>query len=53
MHRRKPIGRTLVLIAAPITIVAFWPVGVYAWWFMHSDGGKKIYGIEEDFPSGQ
>jgi hypothetical protein len=52
MHRRKPIGRTLALVAAPITLFAFWPVGVYAWWFMHSDGGKKMYRIEEDSPSG-
>jgi hypothetical protein len=48
MHRRKPIGRTLALMAAPITLFAFWPVGVYVWWFMHSDGGKKMYGVEED-----
>ena len=52
MHRRKPIGRTLALVAAPITLFAFWPVRVYAWWFMHSDGGKKMYRIEEDSPSG-
>lgn len=45
MHRRKPIGRTLALWAAPITLFAFWPVGIYAWWFMHSDGGKALYGI--------
>ena len=48
MHRRKPIGRTLALVAAPITLFAFWPVGVYAWWFMHSNGGKTLYGIHEE-----
>ena len=48
MHRRKPMGRTLALIAAPITIFAFWPVGVYAWWFMYSDRGKTLYGIPEE-----
>jgi len=48
MHRRKSIGRTLALIAAPITMFAFWPVGIYAWWFMHSYGGKALYGIEDD-----
>ena len=53
MHRRKPLGRTLALFAAPITLFAFWPVGVYAWWFMHSDGGKKMYRIKDDSPSGQ
>ena len=48
MHRRKRIGRTLALIAAPITLFAFWPVGFYTWWFMHSDGGKAMYGIREE-----
>lgn len=48
MHRRKSIGRTLALIAAPITMFAFWPIGIYAWWFMHSQGGKALYGIEDD-----
>ena len=42
MHRRKRIGRTLALIAAPITLFAFWPVGIYAWWFMHSGGAKSL-----------
>lgn len=48
MLRRKSIGRTLALIAAPITMFAFWPVGTYAWWFMHSYGGKALYGIDDD-----
>jgi hypothetical protein len=48
MHRRKRIGRTLALIAAPITIFAFWPVGIYAWWFMHSERGNDFYGIYEE-----
>ena len=48
MHGRKSIGRTLALIAAPITMFAFWPVGIYAWWFMHSHGGKALYGIDHD-----
>ena len=24
------------------------PVGIYAWWFMHSHGGKALYGIDDD-----
>jgi hypothetical protein len=48
MYRRKSFGRTLALIAAPITIFAFWSVGIYAWWFMHSHGGKALYGIDDD-----
>ena len=49
MHRRKSIGRTLALIASPITMFAFWPVGIYAWWFMDSYDGKALYGIDDDF----
>ncbi|MFY9622521.1 MAG: hypothetical protein WAQ99_22080 [Pyrinomonadaceae bacterium] len=48
MHRRKRIGRTLALWAAPITLFAFWPVGIYVWWFMHSGRGKALYGIQEE-----
>ena len=48
MHRRKPIGRTLALIAAPITLFALWPIGIYSWWFMHTDGAKSLYRVRED-----
>ena len=47
MHRRRPIGRTLALVAAPITLFAFWPIGIYCWWFMHTVGAKSLYGISE------
>jgi hypothetical protein len=48
MYRRKHIGRTLALLATPITLFAFWPVGIYAWWFLHSERGKALYGIQEE-----
>lgn len=49
MYQRKRLGRTLALIAAPFSLFGFWPVAVYTWWFMHSDGGKSLYrvGVEE------
>src|SRR5258708_2451505 len=46
MHRRKPLGRTLALIAAPFSLFSFWPVAIYTWWFMHSDGAKSMYGVK-------
>jgi hypothetical protein len=46
MYRRKPIGRKLSLIASVVAIPMIWPVGVYTWWFMHSDAAKRIYGVE-------
>ena len=48
MYRRKRFGRTLALIAAPFTLFGFWPVGIYAWWFMHSERGKSLYGVSQD-----
>ena len=46
MYRRSPIGRKLSLIAAVLAIPIVWPLGVYTWRFMHSDGAKEMYGVE-------
>lgn len=48
MYRRKPIGRKLSLVAAVLAIPIVWPVGVYTWWFMHSDGAKQMYGVKRE-----
>lgn len=48
MRRKEPIGRKLGLLAAAVLIIVFWPAGVYSWWFLHSDGAKKMYGIQEE-----
>ena len=45
MHRQKPLGRRLALLAAGFLIIFFWPAGVYSWWFLHSAGAKKMYGV--------
>jgi hypothetical protein len=42
MYRRKRMGRTLALIATPFSLFGFWPVAVYTWWFMHTDGAKSV-----------
>lgn len=47
MRRQKPIGRKLGLFAAGVLIVLFWPAGVYSWWFFHSAGAKKMYGVQK------
>jgi hypothetical protein len=44
MQQRKPVGRKLALISAVLLLPLFWPVGVYTWWFMHSEGAKQMYG---------
>lgn len=46
MHRRKPVGRKLALISAAVALLPFWPLGVYIWWFMHSEGAKQMYGVK-------
>jgi heme/copper-type cytochrome/quinol oxidase subunit 3 len=48
MHRKKPTGRKLALWSAAVLIILFWPAGIYSWWFLHSDGAKKMYGVKEE-----
>ncbi|HWT03145.1 MAG TPA: hypothetical protein VN256_23035 [Pyrinomonadaceae bacterium] len=44
--RRKPWGRILALASAVLFVWLF-PLGtalaIYAWWFLHSEGGKQLY----------
>lgn len=48
MYRRKPVGRKLALIAAVVALPIIWPLGVYTWWFMHSEGAKQMYGVKRE-----
>lgn len=48
MRRQKPSGRRLALLAAGFLIIFFWPAGVYSWWFFHSEGAKRMYGVKAD-----
>jgi uncharacterized membrane protein len=48
MHKKKPLGRKLALYSAALLIIFLWPAGIYSWWFMHSEGAKRMYGIEVD-----
>lgn len=43
IHKRKPMGRRLALVAAVAALPLVWPIGVYTWGFMHSDGAKRLY----------
>lgn len=43
VQRRKPLGRKLALISAVAALPLVWPIGVYTWWFMHSEGAKRLY----------
>jgi TRAP-type uncharacterized transport system fused permease subunit len=46
LYKRKSVGRNLALISAVFLFPPCWPLGVYIWWFMHSEGGKQIYGLK-------
>ena len=46
LYKRKPVGRSLALISAVFLFPPCWPLGVYIWWFMHTDGAKQIYGLK-------
>lgn len=48
MHKKKPLGRELALWAAPLLFMICWPVAIYSWWFMHSDGAKQMYGVKPE-----
>jgi len=48
MRRQKPVARKLGLMAAAVLIIIFWPAGVYSWWFFHSDGAKRMYGVKAE-----
>jgi hypothetical protein len=43
LYKRKPVGRRFALISAVALLPVCWPLGVYTWWFMHSEGGKTLY----------
>ena len=45
LHRRKRWGRNLALCAAVLWLFYCPPVAVYSCWFLHSEGGKHLYGI--------
>lgn len=41
--RRKLVAKRLALVAALVLLPIFWPLAVYTWWFMHTEGAKRIY----------
>jgi hypothetical protein len=47
MYLRKPVGRKLALIAAVVSYPICGALGMYSWWFMHSEGAKRMYGIAD------
>jgi len=48
MQKRKPFGRKLALISAAVVLPLVWPLGIYTWWFMHSEDAKRMYGMYKE-----
>jgi ABC-type sulfate transport system permease component len=44
LHRKRRGGRKLALVSAVLLLPLLPPAAVYTWWFMHSEGGKRMYG---------
>lgn len=47
LYRRRHAGRKLALISAVLLLPLLPPAAVYTWWFMHSEGGKQMYGADD------
>lgn len=45
LYRKRRLGRKLGLVSA-VVVLPFWPpLAIYTWWFLHSEGGKRMYGV--------
>jgi hypothetical protein len=47
LYKRKAWGRKLAFVTSVLMLV--WPpAAAYIWWFIHSEGGKRIYGVTDE-----
>lgn len=46
LYKRKLWGRRLALCACLPLLFYCPPIAVYAWWFLHSIGGKRLYAVD-------
>lgn len=47
LYRRWRGGRKLALVSAVLLLPLLPPAAAYTWWFMHSEGGKRMYGAND------
>lgn len=46
LYKRKAWGRKLAFVTSVLMLV--WPpAAAYIWWFIHSEGGKRMYGVTD------
>ncbi len=48
LYRRRPAGRKLALVSSVLLLPLLPPAALYTWWFMHSQGGKRLYGVADE-----
>lgn len=48
LYRRRRSGRDLGLVAAVLLLPFCPPIAAYTWWFLHSEGGKRMYGKSDE-----
>lgn len=48
LYRRRPLGRKLALVSSVLLLPLLPPAALYTWWFMHSEGGKRMYGVADE-----
>jgi len=46
LWRKRRWGRRVALIAAAVQFCFLPMLAGYCWWFLHSDGGRRLYGLE-------
>jgi hypothetical protein len=44
LYRKRRLGRKLGIVSAVLLFPFCPPVAAYTWWFLHSEGGKQLYG---------
>ena len=45
LWRRKPWARKVTLVAAFVQLWIFPFLAVYSWYFLHSEEGRRLYGV--------
>jgi hypothetical protein len=47
LYHRRAWGRKLAFVTSVLMLV--WPpAAAYIWWFIHSEGGKRMYGVTDE-----
>lgn len=43
LFRKNLWGRRLALVSAVLLLPLLPPAAIYTWWFLHTEGGKRLY----------